>query len=183
MNSFLELVKLRQSDRAYDATRPVEQEKLDYILEAARLAPSACDAQPWKFVVVNDPVLVKQTASAISAKTIGMNHFVNQAPVQIFIVEEPTNFTASAGGFVKNKHFPHIDLGIAASHLVLAAQEQGLGSCILGWFDEKKVKALLNIPSSRRVLLVITIGYSTQETRVKKRKDLTEVVSFNGYNK
>ena len=70
MSSFLELVKSRQSDRAYDATRPVEQEKLDYILEAARLAPSACNAQPWKFIVVNDPEIKKQTASAISEKSL-----------------------------------------------------------------------------------------------------------------
>lgn len=181
MKTFLELVQSRQSDRSYDITRPVEQEKLDYILEAARLAPSACDAQPWKFIVVNNSELIKETASAISDKALGMNHFVYQAPVQIFIIEEPTSFTSSAGGFVKNKHFPHIDLGIAAAHIVLAAQEQGLGSCILGWFDEKKVKNLLQIPSSKRVVLVITLGYSTQKTREKKRKTLKEVVSYNGY--
>ena len=181
MKTFLELVKVRQSDRGYDVTRAVEQEKLDYILEAARLAPSACDAQPWKFVVVNDPDVVKQTVQALSTKALGMNNFANQAPVQIFIIEEPTNFSSSAGGFLKNKHFPHIDLGIAASHIVLAAQEQGLGSCILGWFDEKKVKEILQIPSSRRVVLVITLGYSTQKTREKKRKTLGEVVSYNGY--
>jgi nitroreductase len=181
MKTFLELVKVRQSDRGYDVTRAVEQEKLDYILEAARLAPSACDAQPWKFVVVNDPDVIKQTVQAISSKALGMNNFANQAPVQIFIIEEPTNFSSSAGGFFKNKHFPHIDLGIAASHIVLAAQEQGLGSCILGWFDEKKVKEILQIPSSRRVVLVITLGYSTQKTREKKRKTLGEVVSYNGY--
>ena len=178
---FLSLVQNRQSDRSYDPSRPVEQEKLDYILEAARLAPSACNAQPWSFIVVNDPELKIETASAMSNKALGMNHFVNQAPVHIIIVEESANFTSSAGGFVKQKHFPHIDLGIATAHITLAAAEQGLGSCIVGWFNEKKIREILHIPSSRRPVLVVTLGYSTQETREKKRKAVKDVVSYNRY--
>ncbi|MDD4922617.1 MAG: nitroreductase family protein [Bacteroidales bacterium] len=181
MKTFLDLVKSRQSDRSYDATRPVEQEKLDYILEAGRLAPSACNAQPWSFMLVNDPELKKQTASALSGKGFGMNSFAHQAPVHLFIVEESANFTSNLGGIVKQKNFPQIDLGIAAAHMTLAAAEQGLGSCIVGWFDEKKVKQLLKIPSSKRVFLAITLGYSNQETREKKRKTLQEVVSYNKY--
>jgi len=183
MSSFLELVKSRQSDRAYDATRPVEQEKLDYILEAARLAPSACNAQPWKFIVVNDPEVKKQTASAISEKVLGMNSFACQAPVHIVIVEESANFTSSIGGTVKQKHFPHMDLGIAAAHITLAAAEQGLGSCIVGWFNEKKIKGILQIPASKRPVLLIMLGYSKQELRQKKRKALEEIISYNGYKK
>jgi nitroreductase len=178
---FLELAKKRQSDRVYDTTKTVEQEKLDYIFESVRLAPSACNAQPWKFIVVTDPELKKQTASAIADKTLGMNHFAYQAPVHIIIVEESANFTSKAGGFVKQKHFPDTDLGIAASYITLSAAEQGLGTCIVGWFDEKKLREILKIPSSKRPLLVITMGYSTQKTREKKRKDLKEVVSYNGY--
>lgn len=178
---FLKLVKNRQSDRAYDSSKPVEQEKLDYIFETVRLAPSACNAQPWKFVVVTDPELKKQTAAAIADKTLGMNHFAFQAPVIIIIIEENANFTSRAGGFVKQKHFPDIDLGIAAAHITLAAAEQGLGSCIVGWFDEKKMREVLGIPSSKRPILAITLGYSSQTNREKKRKDLKEVVSYNGY--
>lgn len=181
--NFLELVKIRQSDRAYDISRPVEQEKLDYIFETVRLSPSACNAQPWKFIVVTDPELRKQTAAAIAEKTLGMNHFTFQAPVLIIIVEENANFTSRAGGFVKQKHFPDTDLGIAAAHLTLAAAEQGLGSCILGWFDEKKIRQLLDIPNSKRPMLAITLGYSTQPNREKKRKDNKEIVSYNGYSK
>jgi nitroreductase len=179
--NLLELVKKRQSDRNYDALRPVEQEKLDYILEVARLAPSACNAQPWKFIVVTDPELKKQTAAAIADRTLGMNHFAYQAPVHIILVEENANFTSKAGGLVKQKHFPDTDLGIAAAHITLAAAEQGLGSCIVGWFDEKKLRKLLGIPASKRPMFVITLGYSTQTTREKKRKGLKEVVSFNKY--
>lgn len=177
--NFLELVKNRQSDRSFDVNKPVESEKLDYILKAAHLAPSACNAQPWKFIVVTDPELKTKTAAAIS--NTGMNPFANQAPVQIVIVEENPNFTSRVGGLVKQKHFPHMDLGIAAAHLTLAAAEQGLGSCIVGWFNEKKLSSLLSIPASKRPVLVVLLGYSTQPTRDKKRKPFNDVVSFNKY--
>jgi nitroreductase len=183
MNSFLELVLHRQSDRAYDANRPVEKEKLEQIIEAARLAPSACNAQPWHFIVVDDFELKNKIADATSSKVLMMNHFTKQAPIHIVIVEEKANISSSFGGWVKRKHFPHIDLGIVAEHIALAAADQGLGSCILGWFDEKKIKTLLNIPSSKTPLLILTLGYSTQETREKKRKPLNDVLSFNSYKK
>jgi len=179
MKTFLELVKSRQSDRAYDINRPVEAEKLEYILEAARLAPSACNAQPWKFIVVTDAALVKETASCVADKALGMNHFAFQAPVLIVVLEDAANFTSNLGSTVKQKHFPHMDLGIATAHLTLAAAEQGLGTCIIGWFNEKKIRKVLNIPSSKRPILVITLGYSTQTLREKKRKKMEEVVSYN----
>ena len=105
-----------------------------------------------------------------------MNHFSKQAPVQIVLVEEQANFTSKFGGWIKNKHYPHLDLGILASHICLAAADEGLGSCMLGWCDEKKVRKVLNIPASKRVMLVILIGYSAQEVRVKKRKLMEDVV-------
>lgn len=179
--NFLELVKSRQSDRAYDSERPVETEKLDYILEAVRLAPSACNAQPWRFIVVNDPAVVKQTASCVADRAIGMNHFVYQAPVFIVVLEEAANFTSTLGSTIKQKHFPHMDLGIATAHLTLAAAEQGLGTCIVGWFNEKKLREVLDIPSSKRPILVITMGYSTQTLREKKRKKPEDIVQYNKY--
>jgi len=179
MKTFLELVKSRQSDRAYDINRPVEAEKLDYILEAARLAPSACNAQPWKFIVVTDPLLRQETAGTIADKTLGINHFAFQAPVLVIVLEEAANFTSNFGSTVKQKHFPHMDLGIVAAHLTLAAADQGLGTCIVGWFNEKKMRSVLDIPSSKRPVLVITMGYSTQALREKKRKKMEDVVQFN----
>jgi nitroreductase len=179
--NFLELVKMRQSDRAYDSNRPIEQEKLDYILEATRLAPSACNAQPWSFVVVTEPGIRQQTASCIADKALGMNHFVFQATALVVVLEESANFTSTLGSKVKQKHYPHMDLGIATAHLTLAATELGLGSCIVGWFNEKKLREVLNIPSSKRPILVITLGYSTQPTREKKRKKTEDVVKYNKY--
>lgn len=176
---FLSLVNSRQSDRAYDADRSVEPDKLERILEAGRLAPSACNAQPWKFVVITDKALAMKVGKA--AAGLGMNKFARQAPVHILIVEESANITSLLGGKVKNKHFPLIDIGIVAAHLTLAAESEGLGSCIIGWFDEKEIKRLTGIPDSKRLLLDIVIGYPVKEKRKKIRKDKDKVISYNKY--
>ena len=176
---FLRLVMSRQSDRAYDKEHSVEPEKLERILEAARLAPSACNAQPWKFVVVTDRELSRKVGKA--AAGLGMNKFAKDAPVHILVVEESANITSLLGGKVKDKHFPLIDVGIAASHIVLAAESEGLGSCILGWFDEKEIKQLTGIPASKRLLLDIIVGYPLKEKRKKIRKVKEKVISYNVY--
>jgi len=180
MQSFLELVRARQSDRSY-VDKPVEHEKIDRILETARLSPSACNAQPWKLVVVTDPDKRLQIAEATESKLLSMNHFAKQAPVQLVLIEENANFTSSVGGWAKNKHYPHIDLGIIASHICLAAADEGLGSCMIGWCDEKKVRKVLDIPKNKRVVLIILLGYSAQSLRIKKRKTIEEIVSWEKY--
>lgn len=176
---FLELVKARQSDRAYDKNSPVKEEKLERILEAARLAPSACNAQPWKFVVVNDPELSIKVGKASAG--LGMNKFAKDAPVHILIVEESMNVTSLLGSKIKDKYFPLVDIGIAASHICLAAEAEGLGSCILGWFDEREIKNLVGIPQKKRLLLDITIGYSLKPKKPKVRKPKEKVISYNKY--
>lgn len=180
MNTFLELVQNRQSNRSY-LDKPVEKEKIERILEAARLAPSACNGQPWKFIVVTDAEKRHLVADAATSKMLSMNHFSKQAPVQIILVEESSNFTSTVGGWATNKHYPHIDLGIAASHICLAAADEGLGSCMLGWCDEKKVRKALDIPKNKRVMLVILLGYSSQPLREKKRKTTEEIVNWEKY--
>lgn len=180
MKSFLELVQSRQSDRAYQ-DKAVETEKIERILEAARLAPSACNSQPWKIIVVTDIEKRLQVADATSSKILSMNHFSKQAPVQLVLIEESANFTSSVGGWTTNKHYPHIDLGILAAHISLAATDEGLGSCIIGWCDEKKVQKTLEIPKNKRVMLVILLGYSAQPLREKKRKKIDEILSWEKY--
>ena len=180
MNSILELVQHRQSDRAY-LDKPVETEKIDRILEAARLAPSACNSQPWKFIVVTDTEKRNLIADATASKLLSMNHFTKQAPVQLIVLEDSANFTSSVGGWATNKHYPHIDLGIVAAHISLAATDEGLGSCIIGWCDEKKIRKALDIPRNKRVMLVILLGYSAQSLREKKRKTKEEIISYNKY--
>jgi nitroreductase len=179
---FKSLVVTRQSDRSY-LDRPVEKEKLAQILECARLSPSACNAQPWHIIVVNDREIKNRIADATSEKILGMNHFTKQAPVHLVIVEEEANLTSNFGSWVKRKHFPLIDIGIIAAHICLCASSLDLGSCMIGWFDESKVKEILGVPTSKRVQLIITIGYSALKTRPKIRKPIDHIVSYNGYGK
>lgn len=181
MENFLNLAHCRQSDRAFDPDRVVERDKIARILEAAQLAPSACNAQPYKMIVVDDPELKNKVADTTSSRVLGMNHFTKQAPLHIVIVEENPSLTSGIGGVVKDKHFPYIDIGILAAYITLAAADEGLGSCILGWFDEKKLRALLGIPSRKRILLDVVIGYSTQPHREKKRKEVSKVLTYNKY--
>jgi nitroreductase len=176
----LDLIISRQSDRSYH-DKPVEKEKLDRIIEAGRMAPSACNAQPWKFIIADDPDKRKKLTKAASANTIGMNSFVGQAPVLIVIVREKPNMSSRIGGTIKNKDYSLIDIGIATENMCLQARAEGIGSCIIGWFDEKMVRSILKIPSSKRVELIVTLGYPAKEQREKRRKPLSEIVSNNKY--
>jgi len=110
-----------------------------------------------------------------------LNHFTKQAPIHIVIVEEKANFTSNAGSLIKGKHFPLIDIGIAAQNICLQSEAEGLGTCMIGWFDEPKVKNLLKIPKSKRVPLIITLGYPAKEKREKRRKALKEIIRYNSY--
>jgi nitroreductase len=179
--SFIDLVKHRESVRAYKAD-PVPGSSVERCLEAARMAPSACNAQPWKFIVVDDPELKNALADATQDRFIPMNHFTKQAPVHIVVVREKANLTSNLGQVLKDKEYPLIDIGIAVEHFCLQAVEEGLGTCILGWFNEKKVKKLLGIPLKKRAELIITLGYpATPMIREKKRKSLGEIAVYNRY--
>ncbi len=173
----LDLIQKRQSDRQYEA-RPVDRELVVKCLEAARLAPSACNSQPWKFVVVDEPQLVLQVGEA--AAGMGMNKFAKEVPVIVAVVLEKMNLTARIGSVIKDKEYSLLDMGIAVEHFCLQAAELGLGTCIMGWFDEKKVKKLLGI-KNKRVPLLITLGYPAGETRRKIRKSLDDMSSWNKY--
>ena len=176
----LDLIISRQSDRKY-SDKSVEKEKLNRIVEAGRMAPSACNAQPWKFIIVTDHELVGKIAEAASAKLIGMNSFVAQAPVILIVVREKPNFSSKVGATIKNKDYSLIDIGIATENICLQAKAEGIGSCIIGWFDEKMLRKLLVIPGSKRAELIITLGYSLSDPREKRRKPEGETVSYNKY--
>lgn len=175
---FGNLIKKRQSDRRYDVTRQVDRQLILQCLEAARLAPSACNSQPWKFVVVDRPDLLQQMAEA--AAGMGMNRFAAEASVIVAVVLEKMNLTARIGSVIKDKEYSLLDVGIAVEHFCLQAAELGLGTCILGWFDEKKVKKLLRV-DRRRIPLLITLGYPAGGTRPKSRKTLDEMSCWNQY--
>lgn len=178
----LELVNIRQSDRKY-IDKEVEKEKLERCLEAARLAPSASNSQPWTFIVVNEPELKDKVARKTFGPAKTFNKFVPQAPVIIAIVLEKPKITTELGGRVKKKEWPLIDIGIAAEHLCLQAAEDGLGTCMLGWFDEQSIKKLLQIPESNTIPLLITLGYTPDDYKLRKkvRKNFEKVVKWNSY--
>ncbi len=110
-----------------------------------------------------------------------MNSFVDQAPVQIIVVREHANFSSKIGGNIKKKDYSLIDIGIASENICLQAKAEGLGSCMIGWFDEKLLRKILNIPATKGVELIITLGYSLSELRPKKRKPAEITVSYNTY--
>lgn len=178
----LELVNIRQSDRKY-IDKEVEKEKLERCLEAARLAPSASNSQPWTFIVVNEPELKDKVARKTFGPAKTFNKFVPQAPVIIAIVLEKPKITTELGGRVKKKEWPLIDIGIAAEHLCLQAAEDGLGTCMLGWFDEQSIKKLLQIPQSNTIPLLITLGYTPDDYKLRKkvRNKFEKVVKWNSY--
>lgn len=179
---FIELIKLRQSDRKY-LPNPIEADKLDRCLEAARLAPSASNSQPWTFVVVTDPELRERVARQTFDKVVTFNKFVVQAPAIVVMVLEKPKLVTRIGGAIKSMQYPMIDIGITAEHFCLQAAEEGLGTCMLGWFNEKPIKQLLNIPPKKSIGLIISVGYTPEGYRIrdKTRKNFDEVVKYNSY--
>ena len=174
--NFMEIAQTRQSCRAYDENRPVEEEKLNAILEAARLAPSACNGQPYHFTVCRG-----EAAKEVALSTRGMggmNKFAVQAPVLIVISEKPYVKSAALGAKVKNNDYRSMDIGIACAYLTAEASAQGLSTCILGWLDDAKIRKLCDLEYPVR--LVITLGYAKEgdPLRKKVRKDMDALVSW-----
>ena len=172
--NFLEIAEARQSCRNYDPEREVEQDKINAILEAARLAPSACNGQPYHLTVCRGET-AKAVARAVMGKT--MNRFTEDAPVMIVISEEAYVPTAALGAKIKGIDYRTIDIGIVSAYITAEATVQGLGSCILGWINDKEIREACGL--DRPVQLVISIGYAKagDTLRVKERKDISELVS------
>ena len=172
--NFMEIAENRQSCRSYDTARAVEQEKLDAVLKAAQLAPSACNGQPYKITVCRGETALKV---AEATRGMGLNKFAVQAPVQLVLSEMPYVKSAAVGAKLKGNDYRSIDIGIVTAYITAEATAQGLGTCILGWFDDEKIRALCDIEYPVR--LVITLGYAKEgdPLRNKKRKALSELVS------
>jgi len=172
--NFREIADARQSCRKYDSSRTVEKEKLDSILECARLAPSACNGQPYRLTVCSGEA-AKKVAKATMG--MGMNKFAADAPTLIVISEEDYVKSAALGAKVKNNDYRSIDIGIVSAYITAEAAAQGLGTCILGWFDDKVIREVCGL--SHPVRLVITVGYPhpDDKLRTKKRKALDEIVT------
>ena len=173
--NFTQIAQTRQSCRSYDSERSIEKEKLDAILEAVRLSPSACNGQPY-FLTVCTGETAKQVAAATQG--MGMNKFASQAPVLVVISEMPYVKSAALGAKVKGNDYRSIDIGIACAYLTAEAAAQGLSTCILGWLDDQKIRQICGLEYPVR--LVITLGYAAEgdKLREKKRKELSQLVSY-----
>ena len=171
-SSFMDLVETRRSIRSYKP-REVEEEKLDYILQAFRKAPSAKNLQPWKLIVVKDKKKIRDLSIACNNQT-----FLAEAPILIVACAKEDEAYGVMGGYMNS--YP-IDLGIALEHLILAATEKGLGTCWIGAFKEKLVKDLLDVPDNIIVVAITPLGYPAVEGRTRERKPLSEIVCYDKY--
>ena len=172
---FLDLVNLRQSVRNY-SRKPVPRSMIDRCIDAARLAPSACNSQPWSFIVVDDRETRDRMAKGAFSGIYAINAFVKEAPVIIVVITERSGYAAQLGSYFRGTPYNLIDIGIACEHLVLQAAEEGLGTCWIGWFNEKAVKKILGLGRGKKVDILISMGYTKEaEHRDKKRRALDEI--------
>ncbi len=176
--TFDALIKVRKSVRLY-SEKPVSRILIDQCIDAARLAPSACNSQPWSFLVVDD----RDTLNRLCPKAFGgiysLNRFVRKAPVLIVIVTERSRYYTQLGGQFRGIKYNLVDIGIAGDHLTLQAQELGLGTCWLGWFNEKALKKELGLPKNKRIDILISMGYpANKHPRKKQRKSLDEIRDY-----
>jgi len=178
--SVYDLINERRSVRKYQPAA-VPREAIGRCLEAARLAPSACNSQPWRFIVADSEPLRTKLAQAAFSGAYSMNAFALKAPALVAVVTERSKFMASLGGWFRGVQYSLIDIGIACAFFSLAAEAEGVGTCLLGWFNEKAVKKVLDLPRSAKIDIMISMGYSAEEKRVRKiRKAPQETWRFLG---
>jgi nitroreductase len=175
-----EMISQRYSVREY-LDKPIEKEKFDLILESARLAPSATNSQPWHFYAVRDKNKIQALATKMPIGShLVINSFIADAPIAIVATAGPIDFLHRVISFIVNKRWYYMDVSIALEHMVLTAWELGIGSCWIGWFDEKKVKQLLDIPKNQEVIAMLTLGYPKEKKLPfpKHRKRIEEILSY-----
>ncbi len=174
----LKIAAARRSIRKYKAV-PVEREKLDLCLEAARLAPSACNAQPYRFIVLDEPALKEKFCAAVFGGVYSACRFAAAAPVMVAVVSDTGKLTAWLGNQMQSTNFRLVDIGIAAEHFVLAAAEQGLGTCWLGWFNAKAAAKALGLGTGIKVEVLLSVGYPDEAPPPRKRKTTKELAGYN----
>lgn len=171
-NDLMDIIEARKSIRSYKL-QDIEEDKLNYILEAFRKAPSAKNLQPWKLIVVKNKETIKELAAACNNQT-----FLEEAPILIAACAKEGEDYGVMGGYMNS--YP-VDIALAMEHLILAAAEQGLGTCWIGAFKEQLVKDILDIPKKVRVVTLTPVGYPSRETSGSSRKLLSEIVSYDKY--
>jgi len=177
----MDLIKKRRSVRSY-LDKPIPKEDLAKCIEAARLAPSACNAQPWKFIIVDEPELKNRVTEKAFSGIYSMNKFAGGAPVLVVVISEKQKFASAIAGRVRGTKYYLLDVGIACEHFILQAAELGIGSCWIGWFNEKAIKKELDIPRFKKIDVVISLGYPSKGlSKERPRKPIAEISSFNTF--
>ncbi len=177
--SFKQLVQQRRSVRRY-LDKEVEREKILTCIEAARLAPSADNVQPWRFLIIDDPELKAKFARNVFSGIYFISKFAIKAPVLIVILARLDIIANRIGKQIQNINFYLIDIGIAGEHIVLQAEELGLGTCWIGWFNSRKARKVLKIPRKYKIVALLSMGYYERKpSREKKRRKLEEIAWFN----
>ncbi len=179
ISPLMRLIKSRRSVRRFK-DKSVPRELLLSCVEAARLAPSACNAQPWRFLIVDEPqrreYLAKQAFSGVYLPM----RWAGKAPVLVALLARLDLKANRLGTQVQGTNYYLLDIGIAGEHFVLRAHELGLGSCWLGWFSAEKARKALGIPKKYRVVELIAVGYPADRlAKPKKRRSLKDIVFFN----
>ena len=180
--ALLDIIRHRRSIRRY-LDKPVERDKIMLCLEAARLAPSASNSQPWKFIVVDDRQLKDRLCRAAFSGIYSVMSFARKAPVIVAVVSERSKFLTWVGSMIGGTKYYLIDLGIAGEHFVLQAEELGLGTCWIGLFDKRAVKSTLNVPQDKEINILIAVGYPDRKKlgRRHKREPMEKISAFNSY--
>ena len=175
---FIDLVTKRKSVRKY-LDKPVERELIEKCLEAARLAPSACNSQPWSFIVIENRELKDQIVEETMTGLYSLNKFASGAPVLVIAIREKSKYAARLAGTLRDVKYSLLDIGIACDHFTLQAAELGLGTCWIGWFNDRSMKKILKLPKSTQIDVVLTLGYPEDESlKIKSRKDLSSFTTF-----
>ena len=180
--SLLDLLKHRKSVREF-LDRPVERDKIMMCLEAARLAPSECNSQPWRFIIVDDRQLKDRLCDAAFGGIYSMNSFCKTAPVMVVVISEKSKFIARIGEMFRGTKYYLIDIGVTCEHFVLQAEDLSLGTCWIGWFNERGVKSTLGIPQRKKIDMLIALGYYDREKLGPEhdREPMDKIASFNSY--
>lgn len=181
---FKDVIHSRYSYRRYDE-RPVPREKLTAIVEAAQLAPSGCNLQRWRFIIVDDPDKKAQLAEALTYPEYRLNTFTCRVPAFIVIVKQRVEIPAASANIIgdTDKGLWDKDIGIAAAYITLAATDMGLGSVILGRFRQEVIREALDIPGDLDIGLVVGVGYPQEpKSGPHSRRDLSEIMGINSYN-
>ena len=179
--SFSQLIQSRRSVRKYQ-NRPVERETILQCIEAARLAPSAENVQPWRFVILDDSEIIQQFSNHAFSGIYTPTRFAAKAPVIVVILGKLDFLANRIGKQIQGIHFYLLDIGIAGEHFVLQAQELGLGTCWIGWFNIRKVRKFLKIPRTYKIISLISMGYpEVSHLKPQKRYQLNDIAWFNGF--